>query len=155
MLGHLRGRTLLNPDFRDMLSILCEEKVEFLLVGAYALAAHGYPRATGDLDIWVKTSENNAQKIWRALARFGAPLSGITIDDFNHPEIVFQIGVAPRRIDILTSITAVTYDEAWPKRKEVEIEGMKINVIGVEHFIKNKKAVGRPKDLGDVASLEA
>ena len=91
---------MLNPDFRDMLSSLCEEKVEFLLVGAYALAAHGHPRATGDLDIWIRVSKDNAKKVWRALARFGAPLSGVTVDDFINPENVFQIGVAPRRIDI-------------------------------------------------------
>jgi hypothetical protein len=95
---------LLNPDFRDMLSALCEESAEFLLVGAYALAAHGLPRATGDMAIWIRRSDENAQRVWRALQRFGAPLARLTIEDLKTPDLVFQIGVAPRRINILTSI---------------------------------------------------
>ena len=94
----------MNPDFRDMLSALCDEGAEFLLVGAYAMAAHGCPRATGDIDIWIRPSDDNAQRVWRALKRFKAPVRNLTIDDLKTPEIVFQIGVAPRRIDLLTSI---------------------------------------------------
>jgi hypothetical protein len=145
---------LLNPDFHDMLSALCGEGAEFLLVGAYALAAHGLPRATGDLDIWIRPSAGNAARVWRALERFGAPLGGLTPVDLNTPDLVFQIGVAPRRIDILTSIDAVQFDEAWPDRQVLEVEGLTIGVIGRSHLIQNKKAVGRPQDLADVAWLE-
>jgi len=145
---------LLNPDFRDMLSALCEEKADFLIVGAYALAAHGHPRATGDIDIWIQASEENAKRVWRALMRFGCPLFDLKLDDLKTPDLIFQIGVEPRRIDIVTSITGVEFDEAWPDRKEIEIEGLKIAAIGRSHLLKNKKAVGRPQDLADVAWLE-
>lgn len=152
--GLSRGKLLLNPDFRDMLSVLCDEQVEFLLVGAYALAAHGLPRATGDMDIWVRCSDENAQRIWRALQRFGAPLFGLTANDLQTLGLVFQIGVVPQRIDILTAIDGVLFDEAWPQRKTVEIEGLTIAVIGRTQLIQNKKVAGRPKDLADVAWLE-
>jgi hypothetical protein len=145
---------LLNPDFRDMLSALCEEKADFLIVGAYALAAHGHPRATGDIDIWIRASEENAKRVWRALMRFGCPLFDLKLDDLKTPDLIFQIGVEPRRIDIVTSITGVEFDEAWPDRKEIEIEGLKIAAIGRSHLLKNKKALGRPQDLADVAWLE-
>jgi hypothetical protein len=145
---------LLNPDFRDMLSALCDEDAEFLLVGAYAMAAHGLPRATGDMDIWIRRSEENAARVWRALQRFGAPLAGLTRDDLKALDLVFQIGVAPCRIDILTSIDGVQFDEAWSSREVIEVEGLTIGVIGRSHLIRNKKIVGRPQDIVDVAWLE-
>jgi hypothetical protein len=145
---------LLNPDFHDMLSALCDEGAKFLLVGAYALAAHGLPRATGDMDLWIRRSAENAARVWRALQRFGAPLAQLTMDDLTTPDLVFQIGVAPRRIDILTSIDGVQFDEAWTDRKVIEIEGLTIGIIGRSHLIRNKKAVGRPQDLVDVTWLE-
>ncbi len=138
-----------------MLFALSAEGVEFLLVGAYALAAHGYPRATGDMDIWIRRSEENAQRVWRALQAFRARLFDLTRQDLVTPDLVFQIGAAPRRIDILTSIDAVDFDEAWPRRKEVEIEGQKLAVIGRADLLRNKKALSRPKDLADAAWLEA
>jgi hypothetical protein len=106
------------------------------------------------MDIWIRCSEENAERVWRALRRFGAPLTGLTRDDLNTPNLVFQIGVAPRHIDILTSIDAVQFDEAWPYRQVIEIEGLVIGVIGRLHLIQNKRAVGRPQDLADVAWLE-
>jgi predicted nucleotidyltransferase len=145
---------LLNPDFRDMLSALSAERAEYLLVGAYAVAVHGLPRATGDLDIWIRASDANARRVWRALARFGAPLSELRETDLQTPRIVVQIGVAPRRIDLLTAIDAVAFDEAWSDRREVDIGGLTVPVIGRRHLIVNKKAVGRPQDLADVARLE-
>jgi hypothetical protein len=145
---------LLNPDFRDMLSALSSEDAEFLLVGAYALAAHGLPRATGDMDIWIRRSEENAVRVRRALRRFGAPLTGLTKDDLKTPNLVLQIGVAPRRIDILTSIDAVQFDEAWSDRQVIEVEGLTIGVLGRSHLIQSKRAAGRPQDLADVAWLE-
>jgi hypothetical protein len=146
---------LLNPDFRDMLSALNDEHVEFLLVGAYALAVHGLPRATGDMDIWIRCSDENAQRVWRALQSFGAPLTEVTLDDLKTPNTVFQIGVAPRRIDILMSIDGVEFDEAWPQRMIVEVEGQTLTVLSRAHLLQNKKASGRPKDLADIAWLES
>ena len=145
----------MNQDFRDMLSALSAENAEFLVVGAHALAAHGHVRATGDLDIWVRASDTNALKVWNALRRFGAPLSRLTIDDLQDPDIVFQMGVAPNRIDILTSISGVTFDEGWRNRSIVMIAGTAIPVIGRQELLANKKAAGRPKDLADAAWLES
>jgi hypothetical protein len=146
---------LLNKDFRDILSAFCEEKVEFMLVGAYAVAAHGVPRATGDIDLWVKRSNENAERVWTALKKFGAPLSDLTKDDLTSLGTVIQLGVTPRRIDILTEITGVEFEEAEAERLVVSIEGIEIPVIGLTHLIKNKKAVGRPQDEADVSRLEA
>lgn len=145
---------MLNPDFRDILSGFCEEKVEFLLVGAYALAVHGLPRATGDIDLWIRCSNENARRVARALVKFGAPPSNISEEELKTPGTVLQIGVAPRRIDILTSIDSVDFDDAWRERTETEVEGLKFSVIGRRHLIRNKKAVGRPQDLADIARLE-
>jgi len=145
----------MNPDFSDMLSALCGEGVEFLLIGAYAVAAHGLPRATGDMDIWIRRSDENAERTWRALIRFGAPISQLSKEDLKSDDLVYQIGIAPRRIDILTSIEGVEFDEAWPDRKLSKVGGHVIPVIGRTQLIKNKKAVGRPKDLADVAWLES
>lgn len=145
---------MLNPDYRDILSIFNEQDVEYLVVGAYALAAHGLPRATGDIDLWIRRSEENASRVWQSLARFGAPLTDLNPQDLVTSDIVFQIGVAPRRIDILTSIAALEFDEAWGHRKVVEVEGLQIPVLGREDLLKNKKALRRDKDLGDIAWLE-
>jgi hypothetical protein len=143
-----------NPDFRDMLSALCAEGAEFLLVGAYALAAHGFPRATGDIDIWVRPTPENARHVWRAIVRFGAPHRELTVDDLCTPDVVFQIGVAPRRIDILTSISGVCFDDAWKDRMVREIEGLPVSILSRDHLRQNKKASGRPQDLADAAWLE-
>jgi hypothetical protein len=154
MLGLSRATTVLNPDFRDMLSELNAAEADFIVVGAYALAAHGLPRATGDIDIWVRPTAENAERVHGALRAFGAPVDQLSVDDLSSPEVVFQIGVAPRRIDILTSIDGVAFEDAWPRRQTVTIEGLDIPVLGREDFIENKKASGRPQDLADVAWLE-
>jgi hypothetical protein len=136
-----------------MLSVLSGEKVDFLLVGAYALAVHGLPRATGDIDLWIRRDETNVKRLMRALSSFGAPLSDVTEKDFLTPCIVYQIGIAPRRIDILTSIDGVEFDEAWPNRKQIEIDGISIPVIGRDHLLQNKRSTGRPQDAADVSRL--
>ncbi len=143
-------KTLLNPDYRDILSAFTVENVEYLLVGAYALAAHGFVRATGDIDLWTRPSEENAERVIRALARFGAPLSEVSVADFTEPGIVFQLGVAPRRIDILTMIDGVSFEEAWQERKQIEVDGLPVPVISRSHLAKNKESVGRPQDLVDL-----
>ena len=124
-----------------------------MLVGAYAVAAHGLPRATGDIDLWIKCSETNAERVWAALSKFGAPLKNITQRDFNTDDNVVQIGVTPRRIDILTGITGVNYEEAAAHIITIELQGITIPVIGLEQLLKNKSAVGRPQDKADVARL--
>jgi hypothetical protein len=144
----------LNPDYRDMLSALSGEVAEYLLVGAYALAVHGVPRATGDIDLWVRPDPDNARRVLAALRRFGAPHAELTERELVTPGTVFQIGVAPRRIDILTSIDGVDFDEAWTMRRVVEIEGLPVPVISRTHLIRNKKATGRPQDAADAARLE-
>lgn len=144
----------MNSDFRDILFAFCEEKVEFILVGAYAVAAHGLPRATGDIDLWVECSDQNAERIWAALSRFGAPLANLSKHDFVIPGNVVQIGVTPRRIDILMGITGVEYEDAKSQTVKIEIEGMTIPVIGLAHLLQNKSAVGRPQDKADVARLQ-
>ncbi|MGH7926671.1 MAG: nucleotidyltransferase [Candidatus Binatia bacterium] len=146
---------MLSPDYRDILSAFIDEQVDYLVVGAYALASHGLPRATGDLDLWVRCDDENAKRVWRALAKFGAPLSEISESDFSDQGLVFQIGVEPSRIDILTSIDDVEFDEGYKDRLEIEVDGLRVHVIGREHLIANKKAVGRPQDLADVARLES
>jgi hypothetical protein len=136
-----------------MLQFLLEEKVEFILVGAYALGTHGFPRATGDIDIWVKADENNSKKIYNTLARFGAPLDQINVNDFATEGVIFQIGVTPRRIDIITKIDGVTYDEANEDKIVVEIEGLKLPVLSLDKLIKNKMSTGREKDELDAKLL--
>jgi hypothetical protein len=154
MPGHSREKLLLNPDYRDILSVFAEEGVEYLLVGAYALAVHGHVRATGDIDLWVECNRENATRIMAALERFGAPLHQIEMRDFETPGIVFQIGVAPRRIDILTAIDAVDFEAAWSEREEVEVVGLKVPVISRQHLLQNKRATGRPQDRADAQWLE-
>jgi hypothetical protein len=142
-------------DFLDMLSEFLAAGVEFLLVGGHALGRHGYVRATDDLDLWVRSSPENAQRVWRALAAFGAPLNGLTPADFHAPELVFQIGVPPNRIDIMTSIDGVLFDAAWGRRSMLDIEDLKVPVIGRDDLILNKKSTGRKKDEADAEALEA
>ena len=146
---------MLNPDFRDMLSALSEHEVDYMVVGAYALAYHGLPRATGDIDVWVRCSPHNAERVWAALLAFGAPLGGLSVEDLCAMGTVVQIGVAPRRIDILTSIDGVGYEEAAGEQEVAEIEGLQVPIIGKRHLIENKRAAGRPKDLADLAWLES
>jgi hypothetical protein len=144
----------MNPDFNDILSALSAEGAEYLLIGAYALAVHGVPRATGDIDVWVRPSPENAERVMRALARFGAPLGGIRVDDFTVEGTVFQIGIAPIRVDLMTAIDGVKFDEAWSRREQREIDGLTLPVIGRDDLIRNKRATGRARDLADAEQLE-
>lgn len=137
-----------------MLAALSAAGADYLVVGAHALATHGVPRATGDLDLWVRPTPENARRTWAALEEFGAPLHELEIEDLSRPEVVFQIGIAPRRIDLLTSITAVSFDDAWENRVSVEIEGIEVPVLGREELLRNKRAVGRTRDLADIEALE-
>jgi len=146
---------MLNEDYRDMLHALSDEKVKFILVGAYALAAHGYPRATMDIDIWVMPSPENADAVLRALRRFGAPLHNLTKEDLQKDGTVFQIGVAPRRIDIITVATGLKFEETYRNSISLNIEGVEVHIPSIEDLIRNKRATGRTKDLADAESLES
>lgn len=145
----------MNRDFVEMLSALSDAEAEYLVVGAHALAVHGQARATGDLDIWVRPTPENAERVWSALARFGAPLDRLSREDLNEPDLVFQIGVPPRRIDLMTSVTGVAFEEAWVDRVDVDVDGMDVPFIGKNALIRNKRATGRPKDLLDADELES
>jgi hypothetical protein len=145
----------LNEDFRDLLVLLADAEVEFLIVGAFALAFHGAPRASGDIDVFIRASEANAKRAFEALTQFGAPLEahGVSADALAQPGMVYQIGLPPRRIDVLTEISGVSFDEAWASRVSAEVDGRTVDLIGREAFLRNKQAAGRPKDLADAARL--
>jgi len=145
---------MLNEDYKDMLHALSDEKVKFLLVGAYALAAHGYPRATMDIDIWIMPSPQNADAVLRALGSFGAPLHNLTKEDLQKDGTIFQIGVAPRRIDIITTASGLQFEDAYERSLAVNIEGIEVHVPSIDDLILNKKASGRIKDLADAEALE-
>lgn len=145
----------MNEDFRDLLAALLGVEARFLVVGAHALAVHGVPRATGDLDVWIAADPANAERVWSGLMRFGAPVAalGVSRDDLTQPDRVVQIGLPPRRIDILTSISGVAFDEAWPERVTHEVDGLVVPFLGRAALVRNKRATGRTKDQADLEAL--
>jgi len=146
---------ILNEDYRDILHALNDEKADFLLVGAYAMAVHGYPRATMDIDIWVGPSPVNAAAVLSALEHFGAPLHDLTKEDLERDDTVFQIGVAPNRIDIITGATGLEFEQALSNSVEADIDGVMLRVLSVGDLIANKRALGRTRDLADVEMMES
>ena len=146
---------MLNKDYKEMLQILLKSKVKFLVVGAYAMGAYGYPRATGDIDIWVEPSTENSEKIYHSLVQFGAPVSDIDKTTFCDRGIVYQIGLAPRRIDIITEIEGVNFQNAYSDKQEIEVEGINIPFISKQDLIKNKESTGREKDKLDAKYLRS
>ena len=145
----------MNLHFKELLLAFNAHSVEYLIVGAHALAAHGHVRATKDLDIWVRPETSNAHRILAALSDFGAPLSDLTVDDLTRKETVFQIGLPPLRIDVITNIDGVEFTEAWTDRLETLFGGVPAFVISRHHLIMNKKTAGRLQDLADVEQLES
>ena len=145
----------LNEDFADILAALLEAEATFIIVGAHALAAHGVSRATGDLYILVQPTSENARRVHEALLTFGAPVAnhGLTEADLATPGMVYQIGLPPWRIDILTQVSGVDFDAAWRRRVEREVDGLHLAFLGLGDFVANKRASGRPKDLLDVELL--
>jgi len=146
----------LNEDFKDVLAELLAARARFLVVGAYAMAVHGVPRATGDIDVWIDSGEENARRVWSALVRFGAPVEalGVTVENLMSPGMVVQIGLPPRRIDVMTGVTGLSFEDAWPDRVTHEVDDLEVPFIGRTRLIENKRATGRPKDLADVDALE-
>jgi predicted nucleotidyltransferase len=146
---------MLNKDYKEMLQCLLEENVRFLLVGAYAVAVHGFPRATKDIDFFVWATPENAANLMRALTKFGAPLHDISEADLSSEGIIFQIGNSPRRIDIITNISGVKFEQAYANKATISIEGIEVPVISLEDLIANKRASARTQDLADVEKLES
>ena len=147
----------MNDDFRDLLIALHDAGARFIVVGAHAMAVHGVPRSTGDLDVRTECTETNAGRAWQALLAFGAPVEapGVTRRDLHRPGTVIQLGLPPRRIDLLTRITGVDFDAAWRHRVEQALDGRSIPYLGRAELIANKRATGRAQDLVDVSLLEA
>lgn len=143
----------LDKDFNEFVALFVASDVRFLIVGGYALAAHGLPRATGDLDAWVWSNPENAAKVRSALEEFGFSGLGITTDDFSRTDSIVQLGYPPYRIDILTSIDGVEFDAAWDNRLMVDLDGVEVPFISRTDLIVNKRAAGRPQDVADVKRL--
>lgn len=143
-----------NRDFIEILAAFNAHSVEYILVGAHAMAAHGHVRATKDLDIWVRPSDENAPKVLASLVEFGVPLHDLTEADLATAGTIFQIGVPPIRIDILTEIDGVAFESAWPDRIDVQIGGISVPVLSRHHLMANKRASGRLQDLADLERLE-
>jgi hypothetical protein len=143
-----------HSDFSALLSTFNAHSVEYLVVGAHALAAHGLIRATKDLDVLVRPSAENAPRVFAALAAFGAPLQDLTVQDLQTPGLIFQIGVTPVRIDVITVIDGVEFEAAWRSRATARLGGVEVPVLSRHHLIVNKSKVGRKQDLADVEWLE-
>ena len=145
---------LLNKDYRDMIECLLKAGVDFMLVGGYAVALHGWPRTTFDIDFWIMANPENAKAVVQAIRAFGAPLMNLTEADFHKPGMVFQIGAAPQRIDIISAIDGLDYSEAVGRAVRMNVDGLAIKVISLDDLIVNKRASGRPKDIVDALALE-
>lgn len=145
----------MNEDFEDFLRALHEAGARFLIVGAHALAVHGVPRATGDLDVWIARDEDNVERVWRALEMFGAPTDalGITRSDLLEADMVVQLGLPPRRIDLMTGLSGIDFDQAWENRVLVPVSDVEVPFIGREALLENKRATGRLRDRSDVEEL--
>ena len=146
----------MNEDFRDLLAELLSARARFLVVGAHAVAVHGIPRATGDLDVWIDTGSENLPRVWTALVHFGAPMEALggAASDLARPGTIVQLGVPPRRIDIITSVTGLEFEDAWAGRVTQRVNDLEVPFIGRAELLRNKRATGRPKDLADIDALE-
>jgi predicted nucleotidyltransferase len=144
-----------NSDFRDLLSALNEAEAQYMVIGGYAVGYYAEPRFTKDLDIWFSADGDNPERIYSALARFGAPLSDLTVDDLATDGLVFQLGMPPNRIDVLNQISGgIEFQAAWSAKIVADFGGVTVNLIGIDDLIKNKIAAARPQDVRDVRTLE-
>ena len=146
----------MNQDFRDLLMALLNADARFLVVGAHAMAVHGVPRATGDLDVWISPDHANSERVWQALLQFGAPVRelGLSREDLETPGMVVQVGLPPRRIDLLTEASGLVFEEAWQHRTTHVVDAYEVPFLGRQDLVRNKRALGRPKDLADLDVLE-
>jgi hypothetical protein len=143
----------LHQDYKEFIKLLNENKVEYLVVGAFALAFHGYPRFTGDIDFWINNDPENAKKVYDSIKEFGFPTSNLSEEDFISDDLIFQIGYPPVRIDIVTSVSGLDFTKSFKNKKINRSSGLKIYFINIEDLKKNKKASGRKKDLIDLEEL--
>jgi len=143
----------LDKDFEDFIAFLNKHQVDYMVVGGYALAFHGKPRHTGDLDIWINLSEDNAQKMVIVFSEFGMASLGMTKADFLQKGAITQIGYPPLRIDVINEIDGISFEEAYPNKLIIDVEGLPVNYIGLDDLIKNKETSGRSRDLSDVNEL--
>jgi hypothetical protein len=144
---------VLNQDFREFIQLLNEHNVLYLVVGGYAVAFHGYPRNTKDIDIWIYLDKDNAEKLLKVLQDFGFSSLDLKVEDFLDPDQVIQLGYPPNRIDLLTDLKGVDFNNCYSSKVAVEIEGIRVNFIDLEHLKKNKRATGRHQDLADIENL--
>jgi len=144
---------MFNQDFKEFIESLNANRVHYLVVGGYAVALHGYPRYTKDLDIWIESSPENAQALVQALTQFGMESLGLTESDFLDPEQVVQIGYPPNRIDILSTVSGLEFNSCFAQRVKTMLDGVEVNFINLENLRKNKKASGRLQDLADLENL--
>lgn len=145
---------MLNEDFKEFVALLNSNRVEYLIVGGYALAAYGHPRYTGDLDFWIGADPANAKHVLTALDQFGFGALGVRLEDLTTPDRVIQMGFPPRRIDLLTSIDGVDFAPAFARRVVVDVDGQSLNFISLDDFKTNKRTTGRHKDLADLDALD-
>ena len=143
-----------NQDYKDLFKILNEEKVEYLIVGAHAVILYVEPRYTRDIDLWVNPTKENVDSLWNALVKFGAPLIDITKEEFENPNLIYQIGIEPNRIDIIMGMDKVSFAEAYNQKKGSFYDGIPINIISISDLIKTKENTGRKKDELDIESLK-
>jgi hypothetical protein len=144
----------MNSDFSDLLVALNEESVEYLIVGGYAVIKYTEPRFTKDIDIWVNATPENAERVMQALKKFGAPLSGISARDFTDPDLFFQIGISPTRIDVIMGVDGLDFSDCWKRRESGRWDEIETSFISIYDLIRNKEKVGRPQDLIDVENLK-
>ena len=145
---------MLNQDFKEFIQSLNDNRVRYLVIGGYAVALHGHPRYTKDLDLWIEMKPDNAAKMVKALEQFGFASLGLKAEDFLVPDQIVQLGYPPNRIDVLTTLPGVEFERCYTSRVQVEIDGVTVNFIDLENLKKNKKATGRTQDLADLENLE-
>ena len=148
------GKMILNPDFKEFFLLLNANNVQYLIVGGYAVAYHGYPRYTNDIDIWIWIDPDNAKRVIKALVDFGFESLGLKEDDFLETDTIIQLGYAPNRINLIMGIPGVEFEECYAKRVESEIDGVNLSFIDLENLKKSKKASGRMQDLADIENLK-
>jgi Nucleotidyltransferase of unknown function (DUF6036) len=145
---------MLSKDFKEFIELLNAHNVRYLVVGGYAVAFHGYPRYTKDLDVWIELSPENANNVIQALDAFGFGSLGLKPEDFLESDQIIQLGYPPNRIDILTTLKEIKFEDCYNQRIEIQIQGIKTNFIDLENLKQNKRATGRPQDLADAENLE-
>jgi len=143
----------LPPDFKEFLKLLNAQQVEYLLIGGYAVGYYGYPRATADMDLWIAMNPQNAEKVVAILKEFGFDVPDLSMEVFVKPSQIIRMGVPPVRIEIMTTISGVSFEECYPERVKDELDGVEVNLISLRHLKINKKAFGRHKDLNDLENL--